>query len=303
MWLHSKKSLFFGLLTWLALTSCRDESTSITNERSATQRVIATKTFYLGIAGSKHPVVDTITIQGKNYLSAAFDSTLFQYDSQDRLVRRDWLQVHARGADYPGDVAKTTINAHWTTYNYQDSSLIIRQGYAGEAGSQLYRCLLDASQRRITSQTYFDPGSFNTIHDTLRNYSAQGLLTNRRQIATRPGLQTQTIQQISVVEGNNVVQTSSSFVELGQPFEHTTYEYDLSHKGSLSTMTMEGETSDNVLLRATTIRYGQNEITRYDYTYYNEFDQRGRLVRQTRYYQSPSKNQPEIQTLTLFYYQ
>lgn len=108
--LYSGKLLLLVGMILLTLTSCQKEPLDPLVVNYPTQRVIATKTFYLGIYGAKPPLVDTVIIQGKIYQSAASDSTTFQYDQLDRLVRLDLLQVYSNGSDYPGEKAVTTRN-------------------------------------------------------------------------------------------------------------------------------------------------------------------------------------------------
>ncbi len=287
------------------LAGCQHQSLDVSPMSFATQRVRATKTLYLGIYGNRPPLVDTVIIQGTSYQSAAFDSTTFQYDQQDRLIRLNLLQLYSHGSDYPGQEAKTIRNAHWTEYVYQTNKLLMRTGYESQTTPpvDVYWALLDASQRRIASRSWYDAASFTTAHDTLQTYSSEGLLISSLQILTRAGFAPQTIRQTALVEAGNVVQMSTSFVETGQAFETTTYEYDLSHQGPLSTTTMYGKSSRNALLRATTVRYEPSSSSRYEYTYSNEYDQRGRLLRQTDYYQSPGATHRKLQTLTKFYYQ
>ena len=300
--LYSVKPLLAIGLTLLTLMSCEDEPTHALVVNFPTQRVIATKTFYLGIYGSQPPLVDTVVIHSKTYQSAAFDSTTFQYDEQDRLIRLNLLQVYSHGSDYPGEQAVTTRNVLQTEYVYLTDKLLIWTGHQGETKYPT-EALLDQSQRRIASRSWYDPAGFVTVNDTLQTYSTEGLLINTQRILTGASYPRQTIGQLSLVGAGNIVQTSTSFVETGQAFETTTYEYDLSRRGPLSTTTMLGENSRNALLRATTLRHEQSHTSSYEYTYYNEYDQKGRLVRQTKYYQSPGALQRELQTLTKFYYQ
>ena len=297
------KTTFLLLILFAFLSACRTTQPDIKPVSALTQRVRATKTWYLGVYGPTPALVDTLIIQGKPYQSAAFDSTTFQYDQQDRLIRLNLLQSYSYGADYPGDKPKTIRNSRWTEYTYEFARLLMREGSEGETSPRVYPALLDVSQRRIVSRTWYDPASFTTVHDTLQMYSPEGILIHSLKILTRAGFQRQTIRQLTTVKDSNIVQTSTSYVETNQAFETTTYDYDLSHRGPLSTTTPFGERSRNALLRATTVQYESGGSIRYESTYYNEYDPNGRLVRQTMYYQPPSATQREIHTLTKFYYQ
>lgn len=299
---YSVTHLIFLGLALLTFSSCRDKPTDEVVAKIPTQRVIATKKMFLGISGVRPAVVDTVIIQGKIYESAGYDSTTFEYDQQDRLVRLNFIQNYFYGPDYPGGGENTVHTGRLSDYSYQPPNLVLRDTYEGQAQPTFSQSQLDGSYRRMASRTLYDAANSATYKDTLQLYSPEGLLISSRRIVTS-SYPRQTYQQTSTLTDGNIVQTTTSCEEPWPMSMTTTYTYDLSHKGPLATMTMFGESSRHALLRATTVRNLFGIIDSYEYTYANEYDSTGRMVRQTTYYQPSGSTKREIQTLTKIHYQ
>ena len=301
--LSSVRLLMCAGLTLCTLTSCRDELTKELVINTPTQRIIATKTLFLGISGVRPAVVDTVRIQGKIYESAAFDSTTFTYDQQDRLIRLDLLQSRSHGPNYSGEGELLIQNTQLRDYSYQPPNLLLTETDKGQTTPTFSQSRLDGSSRRIASRSWYDSGNFATVKDTLQLYSPEGILISSQRIILSTGYPRQTHRQTSTLTAGNIAQTTSLYDESGKISITTTYAYDLTHTGPLATQTMFGENSRHALVRATTVRNVLGVIDGYEYTYANEYDLSGRMIRQTTYYQPSGSLQRELRTLTKFYYQ
>uniref|UniRef100_UPI003B3B6948 hypothetical protein n=1 Tax=Spirosoma sp. TaxID=1899569 RepID=UPI003B3B6948 len=286
-----KRALLVISLGWLGnqLTSCRQETRLPEPTSAPTHRPTAITVFYIN-PGKKAIQLGTIDVSGVNYGYSAIDSTTYRYDKLGRQLSRRLVQRQA------SETTPKTALLNEVTYQYTYAPTTVIE----QTPSQRVENPLDASQLRYASysQTYFD--RFQVLVDTLRHYSAEGILVSSTTInrSVNPVI----TKRACLVDQGDVVKISLTYGQQSDPYEVTTLSYDRSHYGPLTTQPLDGETSRHALLTKVVTSYWGRQTDRSSFTYRNEYDQQGRLVQRSESFQ-PANGQPtELRSLTRFYY-
>lgn len=162
--------------------------------------------------------------------------------------------------------------------------------------------LLDPVGHRLLA--YIHKGYSIVFFDSLRVYSAEGILTSTLQAdynATYPLKNKSVPNKKIIIESGNVTRIES-YDELGKINRITRCVYDNKHYAPLATDTFLGETSRNVLMRKIIITYQTRTSYTSDFTYANEYDNEGRLISQLEHELPTTSDPTGTKLLTKFYY-
>ena len=293
------KCVTTSLLVTLAMVSCRTELPVPALIDLPTQRVKTQTVSSLGIYTDQISI-DTALIEGTVYQINGKDSLSFRYDAQQRLVGHTSTQLF-----------QTYGQRHTTTtqseYSYQAGSMTEREGIGPQGSGLVRQHSLDNSGRRVA--TYTKRGYAHVRLDSLRTYSTEGLLLNALQTdlspsnpPTKPSLLPNTK---ATLEKGNMIRREVYNTFSGTLGSITRYVYDTKHLAPLAVFTFLGEDSRNALVQKIHTVYQSNGITiEYvlKYTYYNEYDERGRMTRQTEYVQDKTYPQKKAMNTAKYYY-
>jgi hypothetical protein len=229
--------------------------------------------------------LDVVTVDGKETPFVAKDTRLFRYDDQQRLISYNLMQIAQtdEGQQYGGDTLKNS-------YSYTNGRMTELEG--GTQRTYVYP--LDDTQRRVLTHTKNGYSYINV--DTLRKYSAEGILTE---------VNIQSSRQVITVNAGNVTKIEQYNVTSGKLEKITNFDYENDHYAPLAQVTFLGEASRNALSKQTILDYSFAEGVRtYTFSYRNQYDDQGRMSQQLEYTEDPTLNQGKafVSQLRKYYY-
>lgn len=292
------KCVATSLLASLTVVSCQTTLPDPTLTDLPTQRVKAQTVSSLGVYADQISI-DTALIEGTVYQINARDSLSFRYDAQQRLVGHSLTQVFQA-------YRQRHTTATRSEYSYQAGSMTEREGIGPQGSGLLRQHSLDNSERRVA--TYTKRGYAHIQLDSLRTYSAEGLLLNALQTDLNPSFPpTKSLQPNTkaTLESGNIIRREVYNAFSGVLNSVTRSVYDTKHFAPLAIFTFLGEDSRNALVQKTYTAYQSDGITIehvFKYTYDNEYDQQGRMTRQTEYVQDKTYPQKRPINTTQYYY-
>ncbi|QMW03797.1 hypothetical protein [Spirosoma foliorum] len=222
------------------------------------------------------------TVNGQVYNFVGADTYTFQYDAQNRTVKHTLTQTSA------SDIGLYT---HKNQYRYAYANGRMTEAQTSDAGTQTYSFPLDSTQSRVLA--YTKRIYANALLDTLRQYSAEGILKSVLRGSNR---------QTITIDTKNITQIDEYSNRTGKLDNTTAFVYDMDHYAPPAYFTFLGETSQNTVVKRT-INYGsQAQVDVYISTYQNTYDTQKRLIKQVEFSQYPGQAKPTVATVTTYSY-